>query len=458
MSYRIQFISILFSLCLISFVTRSQERKINEKLLANVDGPDLMNNTFSFSPDFRSVAFRAHQDNKQTIIINGKKGNLYDAVGTPVFTRDGKHFAYSAHNGNNWFLILDGQEKAIEESSIISGYVFSPDNKNIAFIINDGHKQRINYKGIDGNKFDYINENSINFSSDGVSLAYSAQKDNKHLIVFNGDESTPYDEVGFPVMSPDGQDIAFWAVGNKKVYVVNEGRESEPYDNINSIFFSRNGKHIAWHAVRNGKHFMVIDGDEKEKYDLIHSPCFSTEGNHLAYAVELSHGKDEDESEQCVVLDGKKQKEFETIIEGSILFSHDGKELAYKAEEHDEFFMVVNDKEGKHYSDVLQVTSVFSNDNSRFAYVAEVNSKRMVNADGLESSSYNNVYSIAFGPQKTIAFAANRSNKDFVVVDGQESRPYEMIMGQGEIVFDSDDSFHYIALRDNGIYLVEESF
>jgi hypothetical protein len=32
-----------------------------------------------------------------------------------------------------------------------------------------------------------------------------------------------------------------------------------------------------------------------------------------------------------------------------------------------------------------------------------------------------------------------------------------MIMGQGEIVFDTPDSFHYIALRDGGIFLVEET-
>jgi hypothetical protein len=46
-----------------------------------------------------------------------------------------------------------------------------------------------------------------------------------------------------------------------------------------------------------------------------------------------------------------------------------------------------------------------------------------------------------------------------VVVDGKEGKPYDSIIfiyNGGNIVFDSKDSFHYLARKGKGIYLVEE--
>ena len=49
-------------------------------------------------------------------------------------------------------------------------------------------------------------------------------------------------------------------------------------------------------------------------------------------------------------------------------------------------------------------------------------------------------------------------NKWSVVVDGKEGKEYDMILSQGDvwIIFDSPDTLHYIAQKDNNIYLVEE--
>jgi len=50
----------------------------------------------------------------------------------------------------------------------------------------------------------------------------------------------------------------------------------------------------------------------------------------------------------------------------------------------------------------------------------------------------------------------------FVVVDGTEGKQYDELMvgtivpGRGVIIFDSPDSLHYLALKHNTVYLVEE--
>lgn len=53
---------------------------------------------------------------------------------------------------------------------------------------------------------------------------------------------------------------------------------------------------------------------------------------------------------------------------------------------------------------------------------------------------------------------AKVSDKWFVVVDGKEEKQYDDIvtLGGGKVVFDSEDSLHYLARKGNSIYLVEE--
>ena len=433
------------------------KRSTNERLLCSVTKSEIVNNTFTFSPNMRSIAFRIKVSNKEAVVIDGKQGNSFDAVGAPVFSPDGKRYAYSARNDHEWFIVENDKVTAVEASSVITAIFFSPDSKEIAYILNDGHKYRLIRGGKAGNSYDYINDNSITFSSDSRKIAYSVRNNEKSFIVMNGTECTLYDEVGFPVLSKDGRHFAYWAVGDKKVYAVIDNQESRAYESVDDIIFNKDGSRYAYHATYEGKHVIVMNGEESEPYQFAHSLCFSPDGSRNAYAAETKEG-DHEGFHQFVVLDGKKLPMYETIIENSIEFSHDSKGIAYKAEKHDEFFMVVNGKEGKYYSDVLQVTSAFSHDNSRFAYVAESNSMRLVNSDGKESETYNDIYCIAFSPgQQAMAYAARNSNREFVVIDGIPGKEYEAILGQGEIVFDSGNLLHYMALRGDNIYLVEET-
>jgi uncharacterized membrane protein len=60
---------------------------------------------------------------------------------------------------------------------------------------------------------------------------------------------------------------------------------------------------------------------------------------------------------------------------------------------------------------------------------------------------------------KRVAYEAQVGNNWFVVVDGKEEKQYDGIVtiGEGRIIFDSADSIHYLALKGNKIYLVEEA-
>ncbi len=67
--------------------------------------------------------------------------------------------------------------------------------------------------------------------------------------------------------------------------------------------------------------------------------------------------------------------------------------------------------------------------------------------------------SFKISPDNTrVAYTAQDGNKEFVVVDGKEEKQYDGIITfvGGRIVFDSPDTLHYLAVKGNRIYLIEE--
>ena len=94
------------------------------------------------------------------------------------------------------------------------------------------------------------------------------------------------------------------------------------------------------------------------------------------------------------------------------------------------------------------------------AYAAKADNKWFVVVNGNEGKQYDGLGSpLLFSPDsKRMAYAAKASNKTFIVVDGKEGNQYDAIVTPegGRIVFDSFDSFHYLAVKGNNIYLVEE--
>ncbi len=75
---------------------------------------------------------------------------------------------------------------------------------------------------------------------------------------------------------------------------------------------------------------------------------------------------------------------------------------------------------------------------------------------------YDNIIddSLGFSPDsRHLIYAASDQSGQFLVVDGKEGKRYDSIIfvyDGGSRVFDTEDHFHYLARRGNGIYLVEE--
>ena len=125
-----------------------------------------------------------------------------------------------------------------------------------------------------------------------------------------------------------------------------------------------------------------------------------------------------------------------------ITFSHDGRKVAYVArkEDEDKNFVVLNNEEGKHY-DRISGCPVFSPDGKQLAYVAQQGEIGFIILNNQEGRAYDEVRWPVFSPDgKQLAYVAvNKEGEYFIVLNGQESKTYDEIYGKP--VF-SEDSKH----------------
>jgi hypothetical protein len=141
----------------------------------------------------------------------------------------------------------------------------------------------------------------------------------------------------------------------------------------------------------------------------------SPDKNYTAYVATVCN-------KMMVVIDGKKEKPHDEILEGTPIFSPDSNSIAYAVRDGNEWFVVVNGKEGKRYDGIMEGVLTFSSDSQHFAY------------------------------------AAKSGNGWFVVFDGKEGIKYDSntFITDNSIVIDSSDSLHYLTVTGRNIYYVQE--
>jgi hypothetical protein len=84
-----------------------------------------------FSDDPKRLAYGGRGFNKffvdkYFLVVDGKKGADYDALGYFGFSHDWKHIAFTAKKGDKCVIVVDGQERG-EYSEVPAGPVFRSD-------------------------------------------------------------------------------------------------------------------------------------------------------------------------------------------------------------------------------------------------------------------------------------------------------------------------------------------
>jgi Tol biopolymer transport system component len=379
-------------------------------------------------------------------------GLLPEQLNRPVPSDDGCHLAWVVERDGQWSVAVDGKEDPPCDVISDGSPVFSPNGRRVAYLAFRAGKGLVVLNAHPGPAYDKIALDSLKFSPDSKHVVYVASNNNSLAVVLDGQPSGGYENIvsGSLLFSKDGNHFAYVVKQGTGCAVVTDGHLGPVYDGCKNLVFSRTGR-LAYAGGSNGKLFVVVDGKKEADYEGIgkDSLSFSPGGKHVAYAAE--HG-----TNWFMVVDGKPEASQEGIGGGSC-FSPDGRRLAYIAHRKGHQVVVVDGKAGPEFDGIASTNLVFSHDSRHLAYSVMQEGKVMFVLDGRIGPAYDGI-----APERTVfspnsarwAYVAQKGKKQVVVLDGQEQREYDGIQGDTPIF--STDSRHvvFVAKQAQGVCVV----
>ena len=456
------------------------------------DGPtnplQLSVHTAQLSPDGTRLVYIVGVADSECIVVDGHTGPVYRKIKRVVLSPDGKHVAYCAvRKSGKMVVVRDGKEGEPFGYSETHWMVFSPDSRRLAYWATNGSRERTHddyifytddcfvvVDGVRGRGYQRVGE--IKFSPGGSRVAYVGTKwgggprtdkstPQEQVAVIDGKESAPYHGVEGFVFSPHDRRVAFSATRWDKVkgaqeVVVIDGEEV-PASPLGTSWFEFSPDSRRYHFLMGREHQgatrfrVVLDGRPQPWYRSIDGAAFSPDSKRFAYIA-----KDERHppGPARVVVNGQEGAEYQSIL--SLHFSPNSRDLVYVVHEAREEaareFVVVNGKKGREYSAVGYPR--FSPDGSRMAYAAQKGAELVVVVNGEESRPYelfpccgrcdlSRRTGLCFSPDgKHLAFRAQKNGKFVMVKDGDDGPKHDRAPQHEPPVFcPSGEHFAYVA-------------
>ena len=268
-------------------------------------------------------------------------------------------------------------------------------------------------------------------SPDGRHVAYAGREGRRFFVVVDGKRGRDYDDLGGAVFfRPDSTRVVYSpSVGRRRAVVVND-EELGLYERIDdySFVFSPDGRHLAYKAGDANNWFVVVDGRRGRAYAGVGRPVFAPDGRRVAHAACDRCGGAGDDRGMYVVVDGQRIGAEYAEIADPIVFSADGRRMAFAARRGPVQFVVVDEREEHSYSGVMAETLAFSPMGRDLVYAAakDVN-KRVVTVSGVEGRTF-----------------------DAVGLRGLDCR----LPQRCGVIFDAEGAFRYLAWLGDRVYLV----
>lgn len=190
------------------------------------------------------------------VVYDGKPVTAYSSTGPPVNIGEKLAF-WTFQEGEGVGIVYDGQvigkDSAIYKQSLLDvggklAYKIRKDEKDV--IVYDGQELETKYDSVGGLMV-----------VDGK-LTYTASKDGKWYIVHGSDEIETQYAPAYPVKI--GGKFAYVAQKDNKAFVVFEGKEGHPYDRIKNLIDV--GGKPAYVVEDDGAFFVVYNGVEGPRY------------------------------------------------------------------------------------------------------------------------------------------------------------------------------------------------
>src|SRR6266568_3703437 len=132
-----------------------------------------------------------------------------------------------------------------------------------------------------------------------------------------------------------------------------------------------------------------------------------------------------DEDSISVVVDGKKQKPYDWIIQNAVDFTADSKHVVYAARKRRKAMMVIDGNEGQLADSFSQW--IVSPAGSHIACSAILNGRAHAIVDDVPGAPYDFVHLHDLAADGTVAYLTTKSNKQMAIINDNESKPYDLI-------------------------------
>nr|MDA3896838.1 hypothetical protein [Desulfobacteraceae bacterium] len=370
-----------------------------------------------------------------------------------LFSPDSNRFFYVAYKNKACVAVIDSKEES-SSYKLIENAIFSPDSNHYAY------KARVERRGIketwqvvqDGNPqtiYDKIFD--IVFSSDSQHLAYAAVKDQKMVMVVDGEEINKSDIIGMPVFSLDSKIFAYACAKNDSWFIIVNDEKSPSFDQVYKFIFSLDSKRYSFIAKDGSEWFCNVDGQNGPGFDKsIDAFKFSSDSSRFAYVGINSEGS------RVITEAGPLSETYFSV--GEPYFSPDNRHFVFRAkkDKSSKWLIIIDGKKkykpyhaiGKYYfsPDSRHIAApVFHNINQTFMMV-----------DGNEQcadTKFKILDTPYFSPDGNyVVYYGMKDDKDWhLIVNGVVlPNTYGGFFKGTPIIFDTSSSFHTLSLTEPG--------
>jgi hypothetical protein len=336
--------------------------------------------SFLFGRYGNHFVFVAQRAGKSILVVDGVPGPEWDwIIAEPSgFCHDERTkftFAYIAGKGTKQQVVVNREVGPEFEAIRRGSLVYSGDDKFFAYIARTGSKWQAVVNGRPGEPFDDFSDSGIVFSMNR--LAYAAKTGDKYSVFVDGyqDIGATVDHVG-PLICTDYRFAYVVQLGQKKRVVCDRGFGPEVLAVLhNRPYFFRQGRGVLYTARLVTNRWVVFeDGQPGPACDEIETPIFSQDTKRFAYAARRGSGS-------FVVVDGRENSEYDSLMKGSLSFDSAGGHVLYAAVKNGKAVAVLDQQPGQEYDEIVEAP-FFDRFGRGYAYVARKEQERFVVIEG----------------------------------------------------------------------------
>ncbi len=276
----------------------------------------VLGESLRFSGDGARLGYVATDADGTHVVVDGAVGPGWSGVGKLTFSHDGRHVAYLARRGRAAIAVFDGVAGPAHDG--ISELAISPVGGRVAYLARQAGAWRAVVDGVPGPAWDLVM--GLAFSSDGVHLAYVARRaQGDSFVVLDGVPGASYRGIrpATVAFAPGHAQPTFVARRGARFLVVHDGVEGPPFDDVRPPVHDGGGSRWGYVGRLGDWWFPVVDGRTSRVERWASDPVFSQDGRRVAYLARRGPS-------MIVVIDGATHR-FDLVVDGTLQFDPTGR-------------------------------------------------------------------------------------------------------------------------------------